>query len=145
MSLQLTMADAKRAVATAHAANAKLRSVREKGEEVAGEIASVAISGGTGYLLGIINGAGVFKDSRILSVPLELAAAVLFHGARVFGLGGKHGAHLSDIGNAALACYTHVLGLHTGLAHWGSGKAATAGTMGGDLADRLSQIANANA
>jgi|FreactcultureFD7_1027221.scaffolds.fasta_scaffold20190_2 hypothetical protein len=141
--LQLTMADAKRAIQSANAAHAKLRGMREKGEEAVGEVIASATSAGAGYLLGMINGAGVFKDSRIFSVPLELAAAITFHGARVLGLGGKHGAHLSNVGNAALACYTHVLGLHTGLAHWGKGGAATAGAaMGGDLADRLSQIAN---
>ncbi len=139
--LQLTMADAKRAIQSANSAHAKLRGMREKGEEAVGEVIRTATSAGTGYLLGMINGAGVFKDSRILSVPLELAAAIVFHGARVLGLGGRHGDHLSNIGNASLACYTHVLGLHTGLAHWGKGS-ATAGTMGGDLADRLSQIAN---
>lgn len=143
MSLQLSLADARRAVQSATAAHAKLARVREKSEEMVAEVVHTATSGGTGYLLGLINGAGVFKDSRIFSVPLELAAAVTFHGLRVLGMGGRHGEHLSNIGNAALACYTHVLGLHTGLAHWGKGGAATAGTMGGDLADRLSQIANA--
>ena len=91
--LQLTMADAKRAIQSANAAHAKLRGMREKGEEAVGEVIASATSAGAGYLLGMINGAGVFKDSRIFSVPLELAAAITFHGARVLGLGGKHGAH----------------------------------------------------
>jgi hypothetical protein len=141
--LQLTMADAKRALEQGSRAQQALTRIKAKGEEAAGEIARTAISGGTGYLLGLVNGAGVFKDSRIGPVPLELAASLLFLGARVMGIGGKHGEHLATVGNAALACYTHVLGLHTGMQHWGTATAKAAGTMGGDLADRLARIAAA--
>jgi hypothetical protein len=139
MALQLTMADAHRALVAAKSANARLANLREKGEAAAGALVRTAESAGTGYLLGLVNGAGVFKDSRIGPVPLELASAILFTGLRVLGLGGRHGEHLGNVGDASLACYTHILGISTGLAHWGSAKSS--GSMGGDLADRLAQIA----
>lgn len=141
MALQLTTADAKRAIQRADSLRNRLSSMKAKGEEVVENAARTLEVSASAFGLGVIQGAGVFKGGELFKIPLELFAGLAFHGMRLLGLGGKHGSHLSNFGDGALASYTHVLGRGVGAQHWGGG-AKTAGTMGGDLADRLAAIAN---
>ena len=141
MSMQLTMADAKRAMTTAQHAQNRLKHLREKGEEVTAQVYRTMEVTGSAFLLGMVQGAGVFKGGEVFHMPLELLAGLGLHGLRILGLGGKHGDHLSNFGDGALAAYTNVLGRGVGAQHWGGGGGAVRGEMSGDLADRLSQIA----
>jgi hypothetical protein len=137
--LSLTMADAKRALHTAHSATARLKNLREKGEQTVEQVKRSAEVMASAFTLGMISGAGVLKDGEIFHMPLELVAGIGFHGLRILGIGGRHGEDLSNFGDGALASYVNVLGRGVGAQHWGGG--GTKGSMGGDLADRLSQIA----
>lgn len=138
--LQITTADAKRALERANAAQSRLKNLREKGEELTESVVRTVEVLGSAFTFGVVQGAGVFKGGEIFGVPVELFGGLTLHGLRFLGMGGRHSAHLSNFGDGALAGYVHVLGRGVGQTHWG---AKTAGEMSGDLADRLAQIAAA--
>lgn len=139
MSMMITHADAKRAIATAQSAHNRLKHLREKGEAVTESVVRTLEVSGSAFALGMVQGAGILANGEIFKVPLELAAGLGFHALRLLGLGGKHGEHLSNFGDGGLASYAHILGRGVGAQHWG--KARTSGEMSGALADRLAQIA----
>jgi hypothetical protein len=139
--LMITTADAKRAMAAAHAAGNRLKHLREKGEEITESVFRTLETTGAGFALGVIGGAGVFAngDLPFINIPVELGAGILAHGLRLMGVGGKHSDHLANFGDGALTSYFHVLGRGLGAKNWG--KAKTSGEMSGNLAERLAQIA----
>lgn len=139
MSLMITTADAKRALATAHHAQTRLKHLREQGEQITESVVRTLEVTASAFGLGIVGGANIFANGEIFKIPVELGAGLLFHGARLLGLGGKHGDHLANFGDGALASYVHVLGRGVGASHWGKG--GVKGEMSGNLADRLAQIA----
>lgn len=138
--LQLTTADAKRALVSAQSAHARLKHLREKSEAMTESVGRTLETTGAAFALGVVQGAGVFKGGEIFKMPLELLVGLGAHGLRLAGFGGKHGAHLSNIGDGALAAYLNVLGRGIGAQHWGGAR--TSGSMDGDLSDRLQAIAN---
>ncbi len=140
--MQLTMADAKKALHTAHSAQTRLKHLRERGEEAVEQVTRTIEVTGSAFVLGMVQGAGVFARGEVFHMPLELITGLGLHGLRILGLGGKHAQHLSNFGDGALAAYTNILGRGVGAQHWGR-PGGTQGTMGGDLADRLSAIADA--
>lgn len=140
MSMMITAADAKRAIQSAEAAHSRLKRLRANGEKITEEVGRTLVTSGTGFALGLVQGAGFLTNGEILKIPLELGVGLAFHAMRLFGLGGeKHGSILSDIGNGGLTSYLHILGRGIGAEHWG--KAKTSGEMSGALADRLAQLA----
>lgn len=138
--LQLTTADARRALVSAQSAHARLKTLREKSEQVTETVSRTLEVTGSAFVLGMVQGAGVFKGGEVLKMPIELIVGLGAHGLRMFGFGGKHGSHLSNIGDGALAAYLNVLGRGIGAQHWGGAK--TSGSLDGDLSDRLQAIAN---
>lgn len=140
--LQITASDARRALQTAHTVQNRLKTLRQKGEEAVEQVYRTVEVTGAAFALGMVSGAGVFANGEIFHMPIELVAGLGLHGLRILGLGGKHGDHLSNFGDGALASYTNVLGRGVGAQHWGGGKSATRGSMDGDVADRLQAIAN---
>jgi hypothetical protein len=124
----------------AMAATARLRSIKENHEELTGSVVRTMVMGGSAFTLGVAKGAG-FKEDPILHMPIELGVGIAAHALRFLGFGGKYSQHLADIGDGGIASYLHVLGAGIGAQHWGGGGGAK-GTVSGDLADRLSAIAN---
>lgn len=141
MSMMITHTDAKRAIEAARSAQTRLKHYREKGEELTEGFVRTLITSGTGFGLGVVQGAGFLTNGEILKVPLELGVGMLGHALRLAGFGGKSGQALSDVGDGGLTSYFHVLGRGVGAQHWG-GKSSSKGEMSGSLADRLAQIAN---
>lgn len=110
---------------------ASARKVREKGESIVGQgIRSVEI-GGSAFLFGYLQGRyGSEGGVTIAKVPIELATAIVGHGAGFLGIAGKHSYHLHNVADGALATYAATLGR-------GIGKAAAkkSGGMSGDAED----------
>lgn len=142
--LALTAGDAKRALEEAQRWRTRARRLEGAGEKLVERYGRTTVSGGTGFLLGVVQGAKFLKDGELFHVPLELGVGLLAHGLNLLGWAGKHSDIVSHVGDGALTSWLHVLGRGVGAQHWG-GSGGRAATMGGDFANRLASIANSTA
>lgn len=93
----------------------RIKTVRERGEQVMETATRTAIVGTTSLALGVIQGktGGV----EILGLPLDLLIGAGAHAAGFMKLGGKNSAHLHNVGDGALALYAGTMGRAIG-ANW---------------------------
>jgi len=136
--LQLSHPSVSKALRLASTARASLHRYRERTEEITDRGIRTLVGFGTAYGLGMAQGAGVFKNGEFLRLPAELTFGLALHGMALLGVGGKHNEQLANAGDGCLFSLGAVLGRGMGQQKWGG---ATHGSMSGDLADRLQQLA----
>ena len=137
MGLQMSVGHMHKALTSA---TSRLKNMREKGEAITERAVRTVEVTGSAFVLGLVQGAQVFKGGELLGVPLELGAGIAMHGLSLLGFAGKNGDHLANFGYGGLASYANIMGRGIGAQRWGGG--GVKGSMGGDLADRLAAIAD---
>ena len=98
--------------AYAERAAARVRSMREKTEEVVGEVVATTEVAGAAFGLGWVRGR--YGEVAVMGVPLDITLAAVLHGAAFAGAGGKYAEHMHNVGNGAIAVYTATLGAKIG-------------------------------
>jgi len=94
---------------------ARARAVAAKGEVMVQQAADTAVSTGTAFALGVVQGkTGGFE---FMGLPLDLLVGGAAHAAGFMKLGGKNSNHLHNVGNGALALYAGTMGRAIG-ANW---------------------------
>lgn len=97
---------------TVQAAQARVRSIRERKDEMVGAAVSAAIVGGVSFGLGWTRGR--FGEVAIVGVPVDIGAAAVLHGVAFLDPASKYAEHLHSAGNGALAVYLTTVGARIG-------------------------------
>jgi hypothetical protein len=147
-ALAITRTDAIKAIHKARRLDTMIARGKEHQEELAHGLVRTVVGSGTALGLGLLNGAG-HGEIFGTGIPWTLGAGVTAHGLRLLAIfsgsrtASKITEPLNTVGDVGLWTYLFATGVGLGSEHWGGGrKSATRGTMGGDFADQLRDIAN---
>lgn len=114
----------------AESAIARARSALSKADEAVDTVVHAAVTGGTAFAFGVVQGR--YGGVEVVGVPADLGAAVVLHALGFAGVAGKQTTYLHAAGNGALASYLATLGRGVGV-EWkakvlaGGGAAALPG------------------
>jgi len=110
--MQITREQLQGVRASMERASARVRSMREKTEEVVGQAVAAAEVSGAAFGLGWVRGR--YGEVSVVGVPLDIGLAAVLHTTAFLGGGGKYAEHLHSVGNGALAVYLTTLGAKIG-------------------------------
>lgn len=137
--LQITKADAKRAVTRYEALKNRVAGMREDAKRVTKHVVRTAEVGLTAFGLGVMQGRT--DGVEILGMPMELVVGGGFTVFSLLGGAGEYSDHLAAVGDGAIAAYATTLGRGVGItmrqkalaaggAAQGQMGTGSAGTMG---------------
>lgn len=90
----------------------RLSRMREKVEEMTGQVVEVVEVSASAFALGVAKGR--YGSVEVVGVPLELALGAAGHLLGFTGVAGKYSEHLHNFSNGALACWAHSMGAGVG-------------------------------
>jgi hypothetical protein len=112
MAFQMTLGEAKEALARAKNAMGK---VREKAEEAIGHGIEVAEVGGTAFGFGYANAKwGDDGELKMFGGPVDLGVGIALTGVAMFGGLGRYAEHGVNVGAGAIAAYAYRTGYQLG-------------------------------
>lgn len=113
MPLKVSKSQIMRAKDRAFSLARRASAYRQKADQAVETLVGTAEVGASSFALGLIQGR--YGGVEIVGVPLDLTAAIAFHGLAFVGVGGKLSGHLHSFGDGALATYLATLGRGAGV------------------------------
>ncbi len=112
--LTITRRDIEDAYSAASAAHRHVQGIKGKGESVVGQLVQTVEVQAGALAVGVACGRYGALHIQGSTIPLDLAAGVVIHGAAFFGLAGRYGEHAHNIADGVLAGYTTKFGIGLG-------------------------------
>lgn len=110
--LQVGHSAIRAALSKGSSALAKLDRLKEKTEEMTGQVVQVVEVGAAAFGFGVIKGR--WGAVEVVGVPVDLAAGVALHVLAFTGIAGKYGEHMHSLANGALAVWAGQMGTGVG-------------------------------